>query len=31
VLCVLAGLAFLTVGRRSFAPIRTAESVAVSA
>ena len=31
VLCVLAGLAFLTVGRRSFAPIRTAESVAVPA
>ena len=30
VLCVLAGMAFLTVGRRSFAPARTAESLAAA-
>jgi hypothetical protein len=28
VLCVLAGLAFLTIGRRSFVPARTAEPLA---
>jgi sugar phosphate permease len=28
VLCVLAGMTFLTVGRRSFAPARTAEPLA---
>src|SRR6185295_8923408 len=30
VLCVLAGLAFLTVGRRSFAQVRVAEPLAAA-